>query len=257
MPTGLIGWFAGCGAPTRPMPTRGTDTRTRVATSDSLGSTGAYPLATLPVDQLSLAAPTMSLDTEGVDGSQSDILLSARAAVPEAGTHRLSATLLGPDGAASEVTSNDVDLPAGVQDVTLRFGVEAVHAGGPGRYTVLDLVITTEDPEGAEATAPPAFLVIEPDDAGDPGSTTQSLLQLWQGERADRELTSTGLDTSERNRLERVARAAQSGDVARAVAELDRFIEHVEQQPNGLTAGAAQRVISAATLVRHALREQG
>jgi cytoskeletal protein CcmA (bactofilin family) len=103
------------------------------------------------------------------DATGSALVVSARAAVVAAGTYRLVGTLTAADGTVVELASSDIDLPAGVTDVSLSY-----HANGlaAGEYMVSDLTLAAADDPSDEATGPSASHVLtaveEPQDPARP-----------------------------------------------------------------------------------------
>lgn len=229
--------------------TTGTAERTRVAVADVLGTTGRYALDALPVSALELVASHLQAHI-GPEGVPVGLTASARAAVPVAGAFRLSGSVVGPDGSTVAPVSVDVDLPVGVQEISLDLGDDAL-AAGPGRYSIVDLTLAPADRPSEAVTAPPATLVL---DGVDVTVDITTLRRQWVAEHKAGTITSVGLYRSELNRLDRVARAELAGDTDTALEELDRFASHVEHHtPDAISAEAARRVLATVAVVRRDL----
>jgi len=152
--------------------TRTSGGRARVATADSFGTTGSYPMTSLPVDGLGLYTTTLQLDPTGTA-----LVAGARAAVVEGGTYRVAGTLTGPTGEKVNLQSVDVDLPAGVSYVALTYNATGLIAG---TYTIGDLSISAaENPDNEAIGAPATFDLTDPSQpAPDSSPTVRSTSSL-------------------------------------------------------------------------------
>ncbi|NTW39998.1 MAG: hypothetical protein HGA44_08920, partial [Cellulomonadaceae bacterium] len=143
---------------------RTTEDRPWVATADAFGTVGAHPIASLPVDQLGLYSPTL-----GLDDATTTLRLTARAAIVDAGTYRLSGSLTGSGGERVGEASIDVELGAGLTPVGLSLDAAGLPAG---TYTVSDLTIADVADPVDEAIAVPARVDLVADSEPEPAVPT-------------------------------------------------------------------------------------
>ncbi|MCC2308542.1 polymer-forming cytoskeletal protein [Cellulomonas chengniuliangii] len=156
---------------------------------DNLGTAGAYPVSSLPVDQLGLYRTRLELD-RGAMTLVASASASASASVVRPGVYRVAGTLTGPDGQSLDVESVDVELPAGTSDVAVSFNATGLAAG---TYTVSDLAIVNAEELDEEALARPAsYDLAEPGEPGEPGEDANPTVRTARSLTLTNQFRTTG-----------------------------------------------------------------
>jgi hypothetical protein len=230
--------------------TEGTATRRIVARAASLGQTGDLRLGQVATATVALSLPVPASVDSDRDGRYDLLRFSGTASVPTTGDYLLSGKLVSPSGLVVGTQERTVTLSAGRSAYAVEFPGELVGANGSGRYTLTGLTLTAvTDPKDTDRihqveTAP---LNAAEWIGGSPNVTT--LREMWGAAEASGAVAPFGVYVSESNRLERVERAIATGDLSRARAELDTFIQHVGAA-GGVDADWRQRLVGYATSLR-------
>ncbi len=214
--------------------TRGPE-RTWIARADSLGLTSPVAREVLGAGGLEISRPIGNGSDADLDGLLDTLTWSWTTWVPEAGTYEFEGIFLGPRGQQLSSLTLVTDLVEGPNDLSETLDGALVGGHLAGRYSLVDLTVTSgEDPTSFDR-APAGFTdFLDPAQwtAGTPDMDT--LIALWRtGHDADQIFTQ-GLYQSELNRLLRAQDALAAGDVDGAVGELATFRKHVEVRENKL-----------------------
>jgi hypothetical protein len=230
---------------------RGETTRARVTEAADLGRTSAQILDGV------LATPTLSRPAatavdEGADGRFDVLRWTARATAPVAGTYRLTGLMRSPDGTVTVPVEQTVALPAR-QPLTVDLEGAQVGRGAPGPWTLTGLTLTSMEDDAMTVTAATgSSSVLDPRLWAGRTVSAADLLALWNDAVAAGAVTPGGTAVAERERLERVRDAADKRP-ATAVAELDRFLAHLQERPSRVTEPRNRQLSSYATELRRAL----
>jgi Tol biopolymer transport system component len=220
--------------------TRGTDTRRKVVTAATLGTTQPYRLADVVPASVEVSRPMPSPTDWDGDGAFDELRFAATATVPAAGTYAVKATLVGPSGGTVGVFSEFTDLARGANAVTATFPASMVREHGSGKYQLVGLsVLAVDDARLAGISAPASVNVDVGEWAGAPPSI-ERLRALWDGARADGAVANLGLYTSERESLERVAADLAGERYELARGGLVRFVDRLGRAAYGEVDGAAR-----------------
>ncbi|WP_404387793.1 NEW3 domain-containing protein [Humibacillus xanthopallidus] len=233
--------------------TEGVSTRRIVARAASLGQTGDLRLGQVATATVALSLPTPASVDSDRDGRYDLLRFSGTASVPAGGDYLLSGKLVAPNGLVVGTQERTVALTAGRAAYAVEFPGELVGANGSGRYTLTGLTLTSvTDPKDTDRMhrVETAQLNAAEWIGGSANATT--LREMWAAAEASGAIAPFGLYVAESNRLERVERAIATGDLSRARAELDTFIQHVNAA-GGVDADWRQRLVGYATSLRAAV----
>jgi Tol biopolymer transport system component len=232
--------------------TRGTDTRRKVVTAATLGTTQPYELADVTPASVEVSRPMPAPTDWDGDGSFDELRFGATATVPQEGTYAVKGNLVGPRGVTVGVFSEFMTLSRGANAVTATFPASVVRQHGSGKYQLMGLSLVAVDDARLAGGSPPAAVTLDAGQWAPAPPTIARLRALWDAANNDGAVSNLGLYTSERERLERIDTGLTEGRYELARGELVRFVDRLGRAGDGEIDGAARDALTSYAMALYA-----